>query len=436
MSWHRAVATALVLAALSALAASPARAQEAPPDSSTSTSTTSTTAAPVTPSTLPGAPTLPIDPNAPTTTTVPPPEEDPAANADSPPETVPDVDITVPPRPPAAAYGDQPPFSSAPGRVVRVSSRTARAHAAETQAALDAAQQRVDLLALRRTQLEDEIDRLAGEEQDAIEALEQAQVDFRNRAADAYIRGNITGGQVLVMSDSGAQFAQRQELLEVVIENDERSVREYRAARAAVDDEQQAAADELARVSLELRAAEEALVAAFLEHDLASRELAVFLNGGTLVIHGFAFPVSPVSAVNYSDSFGAPRMPGTIYEHWHEGTDILAPMGTPLVACERGVVLSVGRGGVLGGNSVWLRGESGTAYYYAHLSTFEDGIQPGLVVDAGTIVGYVGDTGNARGGPPHLHFEVHPGGGPAINPYPILKASEDQPQPDPIPIEG
>jgi murein DD-endopeptidase MepM/ murein hydrolase activator NlpD len=170
--------------------------------------------------------------------------------------------------------------------------------------------------------------------------------------------------------------------------------------------------------------------AAQLEHDFAGRELAVFLAGGTLVIHGFVFPVADPH--EFGDSFGAPRMPGTEYEHWHEGTDIMAPMGTLLLACERGVVMRIGAGGVLGGNTVWLRGESGVAYYYAHLSQFAPGIREGTVVEAGTVLGLVGDTGNARGGAPHLHFEVHPGGGAAVNPYPILAVTDEQEQPEPI----
>jgi murein DD-endopeptidase MepM/ murein hydrolase activator NlpD len=117
-------------------------------------------------------------------------------------------------------------------------------------------------------------------------------------------------------------------------------------------------------------------------------------------------------------------MVGTADEHWHEGTDIMAPAGTELYATERGILTQVGSNS-LGGTVVWLKGESGTYYYYAHLSRYADGVHKGLVVEAGQLIGYVGTTGNAVGGPPHLHFEVHPDGGEAVNPYPLLAVVDE-----------
>jgi murein DD-endopeptidase MepM/ murein hydrolase activator NlpD len=115
---------------------------------------------------------------------------------------------------------------------------------------------------------------------------------------------------------------------------------------------------------------------------------------------------------------------GTAYAHLHQGTDIFAASGTPLVAVERGVVFSMGSD-VLGGTKLWLQGASGTKYYYAHLSAFAEGMADGTVVTAGQLVGYVGNPGNAATTPAHCHFEVHPGGGPAVNPYPLLKIVDD-----------
>jgi len=125
----------------------------------------------------------------------------------------------------------------------------------------------------------------------------------------------------------------------------------------------------------------------------------------------------------FTDTFGAPRMTGTPYAHPHQGTDIFAAHGTPLVACEPGVLVRVGTD-VLGGTKLWLVGTSGTRYFYAHLSAFAEGVVEGKVVQAGDVVGYVGNTGNAATTPAHLHFEAHPGAGPAVNPYPLLKVAD------------
>ncbi len=102
---------------------------------------------------------------------------------------------------------------------------------------------------------------------------------------------------------------------------------------------------------------------------------------------------------------------------------MVAAEGTELYAAERGVITQLSGGG-LGGNGLWIKGESGTYYYYAHLSAYVLGLAAGQLVEAGQLVGYVGHTGDAYG--PHLHFEVHPNGGAAVDPYPMLLASDPQ----------
>ena len=122
--------------------------------------------------------------------------------------------------------------------------------------------------------------------------------------------------------------------------------------------------------------------------------------------------ICPVAgSAAYSDTYGAGRSGGRA----HQGVDMLASTGTPLVAVVSGSV--VFKRNSLGGNAVWLDGSDGNRYYYAHLSSFE-GSSRG--VGQGEVIGYVGDTGNARG-TPHLHFEVHPGGGASVNPYPWVR---------------
>ena len=90
-----------------------------------------------------------------------------------------------------------------------------------------------------------------------------------------------------------------------------------------------------------------------------------------------------------------------------------------MVAVADGSLFNVGWNG-LGGWRLWVRDRSGNGFYYAHLSAYAPAAREGASVARGTVLGYVGDSGDARGTSPHLHFEIHPGGGGPVPPYPIV----------------
>lgn len=113
----------------------------------------------------------------------------------------------------------------------------------------------------------------------------------------------------------------------------------------------------------------------------------------------------------FSDSWGQPREGG----RRHLGVDVFAARGTPVVASVAGTVDHVT--GAIGGNAFYLHGDDGFVYYGAHLDT----LGPTGRVERGAQLGTVGSTGNAKGTTPHLHFEIKPGGGSPVNPFPSLQ---------------
>lgn len=127
-----------------------------------------------------------------------------------------------------------------------------------------------------------------------------------------------------------------------------------------------------------------------------------------------AMPVQGISKSKVSDSWHAPRSGN----RKHEGQDILAPRGTPVLSATEGYVVRVGENR-LGGKTVSVMGAGGRVYYYAHLDSYAPNIATGDHVTPQTVLGFVGDTGNAAGTSPHLHFGVYTRGG-ALNPFPLL----------------
>lgn len=133
-------------------------------------------------------------------------------------------------------------------------------------------------------------------------------------------------------------------------------------------------------------------------------------EGTVLAVPGPAWLCPVQGSRQFADSWGQPR-PG---ERRHEGTDVFAQRGTPVVASVDGLVERVS--GARAGLAYYLRGEDGNTYYGAHLDT----VSASGRVERGARIGTVGSTGNAKGTTPHLHFEIKPGGGAPVNPFPTL----------------
>jgi len=121
---------------------------------------------------------------------------------------------------------------------------------------------------------------------------------------------------------------------------------------------------------------------------------------------------------DFRDTWGAPRSGGRS----HKGVDVMGLYGAEVYAFTSGSVSRL-TSSSLGGINLYLWGDDGIEYFYAHLSDYASGIYSGRYVDAGELIAFNGDSGNARGGPPHVHFEVHPGGGGPVNPYPYAAAA-------------
>ena len=123
-------------------------------------------------------------------------------------------------------------------------------------------------------------------------------------------------------------------------------------------------------------------------------------------------PLKDVKRGQIANTWGAPRGEGRS----HEGQDIFAPKGTPILSATTGYVVKIGEDN-LGGHTVSVIGDGGRKYYYAHLDSYAPNLEVGDYVTRKTVLGYVGTTGNADGTPPHLHFGIYTTTG-AINPLP------------------
>jgi peptidoglycan LD-endopeptidase LytH len=251
------------------------------------------------------------------------------------------------------------------------------------------------------------------------------EVLLAERARSVFKHGSTSQIELLFAAGSPTEALERATLAGIVHERETAGLEEAVATRTALDqtvelvEQRRAELEQLtdrltaqqAVLEGELEGAEATVVSL---EAVAARQRAVDRGAQQGV---YACPLDR-HLTHFVDSWGFPRSGGRS----HKGTDIMGPMGVPVYAFTSGVI-SRHSNSRLGGISLYLRGDDGSTYFYTHLKGYAPRGAVGNRVEAGEHIAYNGDTGNARGGPPHIHFERHPGGGSAVNPYPYLAAA-------------
>lgn len=257
------------------------------------------------------------------------------------------------------------------------------------------------------------------------ERLTTVQARLGQRARGMYKRDALDDVEFLLGATSFEDLVSRSDHLARIGDADAKIIAEAKALKADLEAQRAKAAAEYktrkANVSA-LKKKRDALQKKLKSLDAKFKQVKAQLDasrggsGGKAAAgpNGMVFPV--VGSYYYADTWGASRSGG---RRRHKGTDIMARKGTKCVAVLSGTVRS--KTNSLGGKTIWLTADNGWQFYYAHLDTWV--VKSGRV-SAGQLIGTVGATGNASESSPHLHFEIHPGGGGAVNPYPYLKGME------------
>ncbi len=310
----------------------------------------------------------------------------------------------------------------------------ARQRLASVQSQLDRLAEQYAAAQTRYAETQDRIDRVKARIQRVRTRMSRIQAALGARARDAYESGGISTLELLLSSNSFSQFSDRVEYLGSLAKGDSNlliqasvSNEQLRRAQSDLNDlsrKQAATVASLSRQKAEIaRKLEEARALEAKLADRLARERAAAAaaararaEAARRAIGGAGLQACPVGQPRaYSDDFGVPRPGG----RRHQGIDMFAPLGTPIYAAQPGRFEE--NYNDLGGTSALVYGDSGDYTYYAHMSSYA-GVPNGAHVAAGTVIGHVGNSGDAQGGPYHLHFEYHPGGGAAVDPYRLLKA--------------
>ena len=312
----------------------------------------------------------------------------------------------------------------------------ARAQLVSVQQDLDSLTQQYADAQQRLAETMDRMDQVQARLDRSRSHLRGLQRDLSSRAREIYMSGGAGTLELLLASDSFAQFSDRVVFLGQVARDDS----DMMAGAAVTGEQLRRQQDELTRLSkdqqdtaaslkaqeasienklAEAQALEAKLTDQYAQEQPAARAAAAAAAqaksaAAAPVVGSGALKVCPVGTPrSFVDSFGDPRPGGRT----HQGIDMIAPYGTPIYAAQSGRYEDDYND--LGGISAEVWASNGDYTYYAHMSS-RAGIPNGASVSAGTVIGYVGHTGDTQ--VDHLHFEYHPGGGSAIDPYGMLVA--------------
>lgn len=288
----------------------------------------------------------------------------------------------------------------------------------EVTAELDDLRARIDTTRDQIASLEDEAEELEAEAASLEETLNaRARSTFKRGAGDALPFQSLftasdpqeaveRAGMVATLSRGDVAALERATALRIRLEQ----TRELLAARS----------EELAALEADLSARGQELEQRFQAAAAEYEELRTIRERQRQIQRGVqqgTYACIFQGAYHFRDTWGDPRSGG----RRHRGSDVMAPFRQPVYAFTDGYVSRMSRSG-LGGVGLYLRGSDGHQYYYAHLDGYASGVHAGMRVQAGEHIGYNGYSGNASRSAPHVHFEVHAGGGGAVNPYPWLRA--------------
>lgn len=252
-----------------------------------------------------------------------------------------------------------------------------------------------------------------------LEAL-AAEVDhaLSMRARAIYKRGDVNVLSAVLGSDGASGVIDRAELLQVLNTRDLGNLEGAVALRTQLHQSRALLADkagELDAITASLAAREADLDRRLTSTKVLESELKTRKARQTTLTNGLqngTYACIIARPFHYRNTWGAPRSGG----RRHKGTDVFGQWNAQVYAITNGRIARFSSSR-LGGIGLYLKGDDGHLYYYAHLNGFADGMSVGKRVEAGQFIAYNGDSGNARGGAPHIHFQVHPNGGGPVNPY-------------------